>query len=240
MSETPQPTAAGPTRGTDGTILNQSPPPPTSTDTTTPVTEQTEPVEKPAASLLNGEPGEPTETPAGAPEAYEPFTAHESWATKGWELDAEKITSEIAPVFKELNLSQEQGQKLIDLYTKVSGEAADHNINLAKEQNDKWAAEANADPELRGKLGQVKQNVAKMFNLLNDPPLETAFREAMDFTGAGNHPAFIKVMNRLAQRLTEGTPVQGGKPSPGGQKQPGATGGSAASRIWPGLPSGTG
>jgi len=45
---------------------------------------------------------------------------------------------------------------------------------------------------------------------------------AMDLTGAGDNPAFIKIFHKLAERLGEGSPVAGStaKPKPGSAARP--------------------
>jgi len=57
----------------------------------------------------------------------------------------------------------------------------------------------------------------------------------MDSTGAGDNPAFIKAFYKLAQRVTEGSYVQGRGPAevtaPGGRRP------SPAQAMYPNLPS---
>jgi hypothetical protein len=52
----------------------------------------------------------------------------------------------------------------------------------------------------------------------------------MDLTGAGDNPAFIKVFTKMAARMSEGKPVDAGKP-PGGAKP------TPAQSMYPKLPS---
>lgn len=164
--------------------------------------------------------------PSGAPEAYADFKMPE-----GYEADPKAI-SEVVPIFKELNLTQDQGQKLIDFYAKLSAEAAEAPARLVREQNEAWVNEIKADPTLGPKLDSIRSNVSKMLSLLG--PLEAPFREAMDFTGSGNNPAFIRAMNFFAERLTEGGMVRGGGPSTEGQGNTGRPA-SAAHALFPNL-----
>jgi hypothetical protein len=58
----------------------------------------------------------------------------------------------------------------------------------------------------------------------------------MDYTGAGNNPAFIKAFWKMAQALTEGGHVAGTGPAPIGQKPPGAAERpTAAKALYPNL-----
>jgi hypothetical protein len=181
-------------------------------------------------SLLNDEkPGlKPDQPPAGAPETYDAFKAPE-----GYELDAKAI-EEVTPIFKELNLTQEQGQKLIDFYSKLSAEAAEAPARLVREQNEAWVNEIKADPQLGPKLAEVRSTVSKLLGSLGE--LEGPFRQAMDYTGAGNNPAFIRVMYKIASQMTEGGMVRGGGPSTQGQGNQGRPA-SAAQALYPNLPS---
>lgn len=209
-----------------------SPTPPTDPTTTSapPNAPAAEPT-APAGSLLN-EPTtpQPEGKPAGAPETYTDFTAPE-----GYEIDKEAL-AEATPIFKELGLSQESAQKLVDFYSKQSQQAAEAPIQLWKETQEAWVKEIKADPEIGGRLDEVKTSVARMLDGLGNPKLATEFRQAMDYTGAGNNPAFIRVMNALAKQLTEGSHVRGNSPSPAGQGQRGALP-SAAKAMYPDLPS---
>jgi hypothetical protein len=222
MSETllTQP-AEGVKQDATGTLIDQTPSP---TTTSIPKSETSSPSTAP--SLLNKD--EP-KAPAGAPEKYEDFKVPE-----GFELD-EKVAAEIAPIFKDLGLNQAQAQRLVDFYTAKTQESADAPMKLWRETQDRWVNEIKADPEIGGKLDQVKVTVSRAIDSLGDPKLASEFKEAMDYTGAGNNPAFIKAFYKLAQRVTEGTPVAGGKPSSLGQVNPSAPPKSAAARLYPNL-----
>lgn len=178
-------------------------------------------------SLLNKDDKKPA---SGAPEKYEPFKAPE-----GYELDP-KAVEEFTPIAKELGLSQDGAQKLIDFYSAKTKEVAEAPYNTWKEMNDKWAGEVKADPALGPRLAEVKQNVSRALDAIGDPKLTSAFKEAMDLTGAGNHPAFVKVIDRLAAHFIEGKHVAGGGPSPHGQTAPGSKPQSVASALYPNLP----
>ena len=233
MRETPletPPTNSAEARSGTGELKDQNS---TVLSTETPASAKPEaaPAEKPAegATLLT-EGDKPKEAATGAPEAYKDFTAPE-----GFEIDKEAIASAL-PIFKELNLPQEGAQKLVDLYATMSRQAAEAPMQLWKETQDKWVAEVKADPEIGGKLDQVKATVARAVDGLGDPKLAADFRAAMDYTGAGNNPAFIRTFYKLAQQLSEGRPVSGNGPSPLGQAAPGTKPRSIANALYPNNP----
>lgn len=229
----PAETAATPTTQTVTT-------PPTSS-TTPPTTQETKPSSEAPESVLSQKPEpakeEPKEPPKpeGAPEKYEAFKAPE-----GYEINP-KVMEEATAVFKELNLPQPTAQKLVDFYSKTLIESAQASAQAFKDTRAGWVKEANAIPELAGGLGpggKVITAVGRMLDQIGDAKLVGDFKQAMDMTGAGDNPAFIRVMYQLAQRLGEGTPVSGNSPAPQGQSAPGSARKSAAQEIYPNLSSG--
>lgn len=234
-TETPlanDPTARTPT----GEIKDAAPPAtttPTPATTTTPTpepataepskteTKQTEPTAKP--SLVNEK---DDSAPAGAPEKYEPFKAPEGY----------EINDEVNTLFKELNLPQDAGQKLVDFYVKQAQEALEAPYKTWEETQSRWIEEVKADREIGTKLPQVKATIAKAIDGLGDAKLAADFRQAMDYTGAGNNPAFIKAFFKLASLVTEGSHVAGNGPSELGQRAPDAAPPSAARALYPNLP----
>ena len=106
-----------------------------------------------------------------------------------------------------------------------------------------WKAQVDSDPTIKsavmdGKTGTeaVKLGIGKVLGALNDPGLAADFKQAMDITGAGDNPAFIKAMWKIAGFVTEGKHVGGNNPSPHGQTPPGAPRPDAASALYPNLP----
>lgn len=230
-------TDVGNLRDATGTIQDQSP---TETKpeqiTEVPVetkTQETTPTDKTASaddkSLLN-KTEKDTKAPEGAPEKYEAFTVPE-----GFTLD-ETVSAEAGKIFKELELSQVAAQKLVDFYISKTTEAADAPYALWKEQNDTWVKEIMSDPKLGHRISEVKRTISLAIDGLGDPTLAQGFREAMDYTGAGNNPAFIRAFYALAQKVTEGTHVSGNGPSKLGQQAPGRVSGPGAAAMYPNLP----
>lgn len=224
---TPPPLANSPeARTPDGTLRDQSATPPTPPDSsTTPPKDTTTPPKDPATPP-------PTE---GAPETYADFTAPE-----GFEIDKDAI-GKVLPVFKELNLSQAQAQKLVDQYAAISAEAAEAPVKFYAEMQKDWAKEAatrfGKDIEPGGAI--VTELATALDNAL-PPTLAKNFRAVLDFTGAGNHPDFIEAMRIIAKPFLTGTHVRGANPSPKGQEAPGAPAKTAAQRMYPHLPSANG
>jgi hypothetical protein len=171
----------------------------------------------------------------GAPEKYEDYKVPD-----GFTLDPE-VKTKADTLFKDLGLTQEGAQKAVDLYRELTTEAFQAPFKAYQDTVADWLKQAQDHPDLRGKLGpgqEVNVRIAKMLDSVPDQKLASDFREAMDITGVGNHPAFIRLMDHFAKQLTEGTHVAGNGPSRHGQSAPGArTEPGAAAAMWPTLPS---
>lgn len=172
--------------------------------------------------------------PDAVPEKYE------LKAPEGKELDA-KLVEEVTPMFKELKLTQDQAQKLTDFWNKHVGAAAD---NAYKAYEDMRTANRELivkDPTLGNGMDgfkpEVKANIAKVMDAIGSPAEVKAFKEAMDFTGAGDNPAFAKAFNNLGKLLSEGSSVRGGGPASTGQDAPGKAPPSPAQALYPNNPS---
>lgn len=88
-----------------------------------------------------------------------------------------------------------------------------------KSTQETWQTTVKADPEIGGaKLDGVISTIHKAIDQFGgDKGIDAAaFREALTFTGAGNNPAVIRVLSRMAKAVTEATPVN---PNPGGAKR---------------------
>ena len=171
-----------------------------------------------------------TDKPVGAPEAYADFSIPE-----GHTLDAATIES-ATPIFRELGLSQDQAQKLVDFYSARVADMAKETEGYMEQVRTEWRTQLSADKEIGGKLDSVKVDIGRALDRL---PTEVRdnFKAAMDLTGAGDNPAIVKAMYSLAQLVNEGTPVRGDGPSPHGQTRTGVeTRPSAASAMYPNLP----
>jgi hypothetical protein len=232
-------------RAPDGTIIEPAQqtkpttPDPTTTSTPTPEpAKATEPAKADAKadapkSLLNEGDKKDGDKPAlvGAPEAYTDFTAPE-----GYEFAKETLEG-AHTLFKSLNLSQAGAQELVNFHAAELAKAGEAPMKLWQDTQEEWRTAIKSDPEIGGKLDQVKADVSRLIDGIGDPKLAADYKAAMDLTGAGNNPAFVKFMYKLAQKFGEGKSVPGGGPSKHGQTAPGAAPTSAARALYPNLPS---
>jgi hypothetical protein len=183
-------------------------------------------------SLLNTDEPKPEgeAKPEGAPEAYTDFKLPE-----GQTLDKETLDA-ARPLFKEMNLSQDQAQKLVDFYSDKVTKLATAPYDAYREMRTGWQNEVKA--EYGAKLPEVKATIGRAIEALGDSSLQAGFRQAMDLTGAGDNPGFVKAFYKWSQMVTEGRPVNATTPSPLGQRAPGDSAKpSAAQALYPDLPS---
>jgi hypothetical protein len=155
------------------------------------------------------------EAPPSAPEKYEDFKLPE-----GVKLEGDQLKS-AQDLFKDLNLPQDSAQKLIDFHVAQLKASTETSNKAYEDMRSDWQTKTKADPELGPKLPQIKETIGRALSTLNDPKLVSEFSQAMDLTGAGDHPAFVKAFYKLSQAVTEGRHVQGSGPSSFGQLRPG-------------------
>jgi len=135
---------------------------------------------------------------AGAPEEYAEFTLPE-----GVTLDA-KLLEAFTPVAKELGLTQEAAQKLVDLQAGTIQAEATARQEAFEATLNEWRTANKADPEFGGaKWEQTKEAAGKLIHRLGTPELKTLLNE----TGLGDHPEMIRIFHRVAQAISEDTAV---------------------------------
>jgi hypothetical protein len=142
----------------------------------------------------------------GAPEKYE-FKAPE-----GREFDAE-VLNNFSEVAKELNLSQDAAQKLLD---KMAPIVEQRQIQQIEQVRTQWADASKNDKEFGGEKLQENLAVAKKaLDQFGTPELRTLLNES----GLGNHPDVIRFMYRAGKAISEDRYV-GGDVGKGNKSQP--------------------
>ncbi|OUY78097.1 peptidase [Klebsiella pneumoniae] len=135
----------------------------------------------------------------GAPEKYE-FQAGE-----GVELDAEAL-KDFEPVARELNLTNEQAQKLVDAYPKILAGVQQRQADAWQAQTEEWAATVKADKEIGGDKLTANLGVAqRALDTFGTP----ALKEYLNGTGLGNHPELVKAFVKVGKAMSEDGVVTG-------------------------------
>lgn len=136
----------------------------------------------------------------GAPEKYE-FKAGE-----GQELDTAAL-EQFEPIARELNLSNEQAQKMVDLYgTKILPMVQQHQAETWQKTTEQWAADVKADKEIGGdKLTANLSAAQRALDQFGTPEL----KEYLEGTGLGNHPELVKAFIKIGKAMSEDGMVDG-------------------------------
>lgn len=142
----------------------------------------------------------------GAPEKYEFKPA------EGQELDTAAL-EQFEPIARELNLTNEQAQKMVDLYgTKIMPMVQQQQAEAWQKTTEQWAADVKADKEIGGdKLIDNLSAAQRAMEQFGDPEL----KEYLDTTGLGNHPALVKAFIKVGKAMSEDKVVTGGHESGG-------------------------
>lgn len=104
--------------------------------------------------------------------------------------------------------AQDVGQELINLHanamTKYAEAVAQKQIDVFLETRQKWATEVMADRELGGAGHRTTMGaIARVRDALVPEKDRPAFDEFLRVTGAGDHPAFLRMLHRAAQFFDE-------------------------------------
>lgn len=136
----------------------------------------------------------------GAPDSYEDFTVPE-----GMEVDAD-LMKEFVPIAKENNLTQEQAQKLVDVYNKQQEKSVEAAAQGWQDIQSEWRKSSENDSEFGG--SNFQENIGKAKEFLKEFGTDELY-EALEVTGVGNHPEFIRAFARAGKALSEARVVTG-------------------------------
>jgi len=189
------------------------------------MTDETTSVSEPATasnpSAPVAEPAPATPSPAASEPAllaqaaelptYEAFTVPE-----GASLDPESLAS-ATELFRASSLNQEQAQKFIDLAVSREQASVRKGQQAYADLQNQWRSQAQADPEIGGDRFQASlASASRAIDRLGVPGL----KEALNLTGAGNHPAVVKAFVRLGQMVSEDRFLPGKDAAPAAPRSP--------------------
>lgn len=131
---------------------------------------------------------------------------------EGFELD-EQLADAFKPVAKELKLSQDQAQGLVEKFApQMLARFGEQQQAHWKEVQKQWAGEFKSDPEYGGKnLEASLADVARARDYFGPE-----FAQTIKLLGGNNHPAVLKGLAKVGKALAEDAPGFGkpvaGKP----------------------------
>lgn len=145
------------------------------------------------------------ESGPGAPDEYGEFTVPE-----GFEFDEAQL-GQLHSMFKRMNLSQEDAQKMVDDHIRAVN---DRNEAYQAERKQafvdmttEWLNSAKADKEIGGDaFDESVSSALLVIDKVGTPEFKQLLRE----TGIGNHPELIRVLSRVGRLMKEDSPGASG------------------------------
>ena len=138
---------------------------------------------------------EETKAESKVPEAYD------LKAPEGASLDAEGLKS-FEPIFKEVGLSQEQAQKLVNLYGEKQASFVAEQKGIWEKQQSTWIDEFKSDKAFGGSNTdasvQAAEKAWRHFGTAEDIRLVHQF-------GLANFPPLVKILARVGKEMGEGS-----------------------------------
>jgi hypothetical protein len=144
-----------------------------------------------------------------APEAYQ-FTAPE-----GFVID-EALSAEFSPVLKELDLTQEQADKLVAFAPRLISQSVDAAVadtlkSIGFEGSKDWATTSKQDKEFGGDKLAESIGIAKQArDQFGTPEL----RKLLENSPLGNHPEVMRFFYRVGKAISPDGYVPAGKAAP--------------------------
>ncbi len=146
-----------------------------------------------------------------APEKYEDFTL-----PKGFTM-AEGALEAFNPVAKDLGLSQENAQKLINLYSTVQAKNIENINNAFAKEHEEMVAKVKADPEMGG--DKYESNIKLASNVIGKFGNKGVV-EVLTATGLGDNPEVIRMFLKIGKAMGEDTFVNKDDGGGGGPTNP--------------------
>ena len=138
--------------------------------------------------------GDADKDKGGAPKTYQDFTVPE-----GIELDAATLEA-ATPILKRIGATQEDAQELVNLQAKTVQGIFDTQATEWKKIQDGWKNTAETDPEYgKGKYDESVVVARSAMREVGTPELMAALEE----TGMGNHPEFVRFFYRVGKAIRE-------------------------------------
>jgi hypothetical protein len=139
--------------------------------------------------------------PEGAPEAYELETP------KGVDDIDKGVLSAFEAVAKELNLTNDGAQQILDgVLPVMQDQATEAQAEMRKE----WRDQIHADEEIGGDAFKTAAAAGKRF--VSEFGTDE-FKELLDVTGLGDHPEMLRVFARAGRSISPDSILTGGQPS---------------------------
>lgn len=162
------------------------------------------------------DPAPQLDAPAAEPAAAQAASYGEFKLPEGVKVDAGQLAA-AQELFRASSLSQEQAQKFIDLAVSREQAAVHRGVQTFADMQSKWVSEIKADPDIgRDRLGASLASASLAIDRLAVPGL----KDALNLTGAGNHPAIVRAFVRIGQMIQEDRFAPGRQLAPAAPRSP--------------------
>lgn len=131
----------------------------------------------------------------GAPDEYAEFTLPD-----GVEMDTAALEA-FSPQMKELNLTQEQAQSLVDKFAEMRQAEAEGWVKQIQDRNDQWHKDLKADTEFGG--DKLRGNSVKVNNMLTKFDPDGELVADLKKEGRQNWPALFKFISRMHPHFSD-------------------------------------
>jgi hypothetical protein len=136
-----------------------------------------------------------------------PLEGYEFQAPEGAELDKAALDG-FLPIAKELGLSAEAAQKLVNYQATLVQQQAQGYVA----QQAKWAEDAKVDPDFGGaKFDESLRQAQAVVEFIGPE-----FKEFLNASGMGNHPQMFRALAKLGPKFAADKVVSGESRNPGG------------------------
>lgn len=192
-TETPTPEASS---------NSAAPPPAAATETAAPATGAFSGAEikSPEAAPAGDKPGEAKPEGEQKPEAKAPDAYADFKLPEGVKIDADSIT-EFKGIAKELNLTQDAAQKIVELGPKFAEKWAKQQTDAIKATKDQWVTELKKDTQLGGE--KLAENLAMADRGLNAYDKSGKLSQLLKETGLNNHAEVVRVFHEIGKSVKE-------------------------------------
>lgn len=141
-----------------------------------------------------------------AQQAQSQQQAYDLKLPEGSPLNAQHL-EEVKAMAKELGLSQEAAQKLVERDNALLSKSEQQNRAMIADKVSQWAEEAKADKEIGG--ANLQSSITDAKTAL-DRFGTAEFKNMLNQSGVGNHPELIRLLSKVGKAMREDKMLTGG------------------------------
>lgn len=158
----------------------------------------------------------PDTAPAAVEEPVVEPIKYELTVPEGFPIDQNQMVA-AGELFRKHRIDPAVAQELVDFHanqlSQFNKQISDHWQRTFADTRKAWVDEVRSDPELGGAgHNTAMQKIFHVRDLFVPERDQKAFNQFLDITGAGDHPAFLRFIYRVAQKFDTPTPAPQAQP----------------------------